>query len=277
MRRPGGRPAQPTVRSRTTAAATATASASSATDADRRAASLRVRDVGFAYPDGTPALRGVDLEIGRGERVALLGPNGAGKTTLVLHLNGIHLPARGAVEVAGMPVRRENLREIRRRVGIVFQDPDDQLFLPTVAQDVAFGPRNLGLPEPEVDERVQRALQAVGMAEVADRPPHHLSFGQRRRVAVATVLAMDPEILVLDEPSSNLDPASRRELAEILLGLGVTILMVTHDLPYALQLCPRSVIMSDGRIVADGPTRELLADAELLAAHRLELPFGMVL
>ncbi len=236
--------------------------------------SLLVEDLAFAYPDGHQALYGVDLRIDRGERVALLGPNGAGKTTLVLHLNGILRAGRGAVSVAGLPVDRANLQEIRRRVGIVFQDPDDQLFMPTVGEDVAFGPRNLGLPEAEVAARVAAALDQVGMAGFADRPPHHLSFGQRRRVAVATVLSMHPEILVLDEPSSNLDPAGRRELAEVLVGLPVTLLMVTHDLPYALQLCPRSVVLDGGTVAADGPTRELLADPDLLAAHRLELPYG---
>jgi cobalt/nickel transport system ATP-binding protein len=247
--------------------------------------SLHVRGVSYSYPDGHEALRGVDLSVARGERVALLGPNGAGKTTLVLHLNGI-LPgasaahtgdAAGVVEVAGLTVDARDrgvLTEIRRRVGIVFQDPDDQLFMPTVAEDVAFGPANLGLRGADLAERVEEALRAVGMTEHRERAPHHLSFGQRRRVAVATVLAMRPEILVLDEPSSNLDPASRRELSEILRELPVTVLMVTHDLPYAMELCGRSVILDQGRIVADGPTGELLADAELLARHRLELPFG---
>jgi energy-coupling factor transporter ATP-binding protein EcfA2 len=159
-------------------------------------------------------------------------------------------------------------------VGIVFQDPDDQLFMPTVGEDVAFGPRNLGLPEAEVAARVDDALAQVGMAGSADRAPHHLSFGQRRRVAVATVLSMHPEILVLDEPSSNLDPAGRRELAEVLESLPVTLLMVTHDLPYAMQLCPRSVVLDGGAVVADGRTRDLLADQPLLARHRLELPYG---
>ena len=235
---------------------------------------LEVDGVAFAYPDGHQALFGVGFSIGRGERVALLGPNGAGKTTLVLQCNGVLLPGAGRVTVAGLPVASEHLREIRRRVGIVFQDPDDQLFMPTVAEDVAFGPANLGLRGPELEARVKAALAAVGMEGHAGRPPHHLSFGQRRRVAVATVLAMEPEILILDEPSSNLDPASRRELAEIVTGLDITILMVTHDLPYALQLCPRSLIMNGGTITADGPTAALLADAELLAANRLELPFG---
>ena len=235
---------------------------------------LVVRDLRFAYPDGRQALAGVDLTVGPGERVALLGPNGAGKTTLVLQLNGVLLAGAGRVTVAGLPVAPEHLREIRRRVGIVFQDPDDQLFMPTVAEDVAFGPANLGLHGAELETRVKGALAAVGMEEHAARPPHHLSFGQRRRVAVATVLAMEPEVLVLDEPSSNLDPASRRELAEIVESLDITTLMVTHDLPYALQLCPRSLIMNGGTISADGPTADLLADTDLLAANRLEPPFG---
>jgi cobalt/nickel transport system ATP-binding protein len=237
-------------------------------------ASLKVAGLAFAYPDGYQALFGVDLEIQRGERVALLGPNGAGKTTLVLHLNGLLAGGVGSVEVAGLPVEKENYSEIRRRVGVVFQDPDDQLFMPNVHDDVAFGPANLGLAGEELEARVHEALDLVGMAEFADRPPHHLSFGQRRRVAVATVLAMRPEILVLDEPSSNLDPASRRELADILRSLDITVLMVTHDLPYALELCPRSVILSGGVIVADGNTRDLLLNDPLMRAHRLELPFG---
>jgi cobalt/nickel transport system ATP-binding protein len=244
--------------------------------------SLEVAGLAFAYPDGHQALRGVDLRVEAGERVALLGPNGAGKTTLVLHLNGILRAGAGRVQVAGMEVAPPHLREIRRRVGIVFQDPDDQLFMPTVGEDVAFGPTNFGVRGPALRERVDQALAAVGMGEHRDRSPLHLSGGQRRRVALATVLACRPEILVLDEPSSNLDPVARRELADVLLGLrdrgrGTSMLMVTHDLPYALQLCPRSVILDGGVVVADGPTRELLADAELLARHRLELPFGFTL
>ncbi|WP_020525465.1 energy-coupling factor ABC transporter ATP-binding protein [Catelliglobosispora koreensis] len=244
--------------------------------------SLDITDLHYSYPDGHQALHGVNLSVSEGERVALLGPNGAGKTTLVLHLNGIlpapNMPgAQGSVTVGGLkadPRDRAALAEIRRRVGLVFQDPDDQLFLPTVREDVAFGPANLGLKGAELDARVDDALAWVGMTEVKDRAPHHLSLGQRRRVAVATVLAMDPQLLVLDEPSSNLDPQARRELAEILLNLPVTMLMVTHDLPYALQLCERSVILDEGRIAADGPTREILSDTALLAKHRLELPFG---
>ncbi|MYT72681.1 ATP-binding cassette domain-containing protein [Streptomyces sp. SID8367] len=237
-------------------------------------ASLDVSGLAFAYPDGHQALFGVDFSVARGERVALLGPNGAGKTTLVLHLNGILTGGAGTVQVAGMPVDKRNMAEIRRKVGIVFQDPDDQLFMPTVREDVAFGPAAAGMKGAELEARVHKALSLVGMAEFADRPPHHLSFGQRRRVAVATVLAMEPEILVLDEPSSNLDPASRRELADILRSLDVTVLMVTHDLPYALELCPRALILSGGVIAADGPTGDLLMDEDLMRDHRLELPFG---
>lgn len=241
------------------------------------APSISVTGLTFEYPDGNAALNGVDLRIARGERVALLGPNGAGKTTLVLHLNGILQPVAGTVAVAGRtidPRDRDGLRAIRAAVGIVFQDPDDQLFMPTVGDDVAFGPANHGLSGSELSARVDEALELVGMQPFRDRAPHHLSFGQRRRVAVATVLAMRPEILVLDEPSSNLDPASRRELAAILRSLDTTLLMVTHDLPYAVQLCERSVVLSEGRIVADGATIDVLADADLLAQYRLELPEG---
>jgi cobalt/nickel transport system ATP-binding protein len=235
---------------------------------------LRVSGLFYEYPDGTAALQGVDLVVATGERVAILGPNGAGKTTLMLHLNGLLSPSRGVVAVAGEEVRPETFKSVRQKVGLVFQDPDDQLFMPTVRQDVAFGPANAGASPQELDLIVDRALTQVDMLDSADRPPHHLSLGQRRRVAIATVLAGDPSILVFDEPSSNLDPTSRREVAEVLLELRRTTLMVTHDLAYALQVCPRSVILSDGRIVADGPTLQILSDDELLAEHRLELPYG---
>ena len=241
------------------------------------APSLQISNLAFAYPDGNQALFGVNLTIKKGERVALLGPNGAGKTTLVMHMNGIHPTMQGEVRVAGELVdvkNKESLKSIRSKVGIVFQDPDDQLFMPTVGEDIAFGPYNMGIRGDELNAVVDEALTQVGMLEFKDRAPHHLSFGQRRRVAVATVLAMKPEILVMDEPSSNLDPASRRELADVVRSLDVTIVMVTHDLPYAMELCERSVILSGGVIVADADTEKILKDSALLAANRLELPVG---
>ena len=223
---------------------------------------IRARDLRHTYPNGVVALDGVSLDVQTGERVAILGPNGAGKTTLMLHLNGL---LTGDVTVAdGTPVRRA--------VGLVFQDPDDQLFMPTVREDVAFGPLNLKLGD--VERRVSEALQAVRMDAHAGRAPHQLSLGQKRRVAIATVLAMNPRVLVLDEPSANLDPRTRRELMELLAELDRTLLIVTHDLPLAGRLCERAVILSAGRIVADGPCLELLADTELLVAHDLELPEG---
>ncbi len=236
---------------------------------------IDIRGLGFRYPDGTTALVDIDMHIHAGERVALLGPNGAGKTTLILHMNGIHLPQSGTVTVSGLPVDHDGLLDIRRRVGIVFQDPDDQLFMPTVREDVAFGPANLGLEGRELDERVDQALAMVEVADLADRPPNHLSFGQKRRVAIAGVMAMRPEILILDEPTSNLDPASRADLTEILNDLAVTRMIVTHDLLYALETCDRSIILEAGRIVADGPTWDILGDEELLDAHRLGLPGGL--
>lgn len=239
--------------------------------------SLLIEELAFAYPDGNQALFGVNLRVERGERVALLGPNGAGKTTLVMHMNGIHPAEHGSVSVAGeiIDTKDKDLsRRIRGKVGVVFQDPDDQLFMPTVGQDVAFGPYNAGLRGLELEKAVKEALELVGMSEFIDRPPHHLSFGQRRRVAVATVLAMKPEILVMDEPSSNLDPAARRELAEIITSLDVTLLMVTHDLPFAYELCQRAVILSAGVVAADDEISSVLANKQLLNAHRLELPKG---
>ena len=242
--------------------------------------SLEIFGLAYAYPDGNQALYGVNLAINQGERVALLGPNGAGKTTLVLHLNGIIPTMQGQVRVAGEVVdskNAESIKSVRHKVGIVFQDPDDQLFMPTVGQDVAFGPYNAGLRGSELERAVNEALELVGMSEFIDRPPHHLSFGQRRRVAVATVLAMKPEILVMDEPSSNLDPAARRELAEIITSLNITLLMVTHDLPFANELCQRAVILSAGVVAADDEISRVLSDKQLLTAHRLELPKGFSL
>ena len=235
---------------------------------------LHVEDLAYAHPGGRQVLFGVGLTVRRRERVALLGPNGAGKTTFVLHLNGILRGGHGRIEVSGLEVAEPNLREIRRRVGIVFQDPDDQLFMPTVRDDVAFGPANLGVRGDALEQRVADALGQVGMAGAQDQAPHHLSAGERRRVALATVLAMEPDLLVLDEPSAHLDPAARRDLAAVLGTLEVTLLMVTHDLPYAAELCKRAALLDGGVIVADGPIGEVLGDRELLDAHRLALPRG---
>jgi cobalt/nickel transport system ATP-binding protein len=227
----------------------------------------------FRYPNGVTGLAGVDLSVRHGERVAVLGPNGAGKTTLMLHLNGL-LAGEGELSVAGIDVGRGDARELRARVGLVFQDPDDQLFMPTVREDVAFGPLNLGATPTQALARVAGALREVRMEHVAERAPHQLSLGQRRRVAIATVLAMEPSLLVLDEPSASLDPRARRELLEMLGRLSQTLLVVTHDLPFAAELCERAVVLSGGRVVADGRCLDILRDEALLAAHDLELPAG---
>jgi cobalt/nickel transport system ATP-binding protein len=234
---------------------------------------IEARDVRYRYPNGVVGLDGVDLSVQHGERVAVLGPNGAGKTTLMLHLNGL-LSGSGSLSVAGVRVGEGDARDLRARVGLVFQDPDDQLFMPTVREDVAFGPLNLGLSRAEACARVDEALTAVRMEHVADRAPHQLSLGQRRRVAIATVLAMRPSLLVLDEPSANLDPRARRELLEVLDAVATTMLVVTHDLPFAASLCSRAVVLSAGQIVADDSCPAILGDEELLARHDLELPAG---
>jgi len=234
---------------------------------------IDVHDLRYVYPDGTTALDGVSLHVGAGESVGLVGPNGAGKSTLILHLNGF-LHGEGLVRIHGRELTRHALREVRRMVGVVFQDPDDQLFMPTVFDDVAFGPLNLGLSEEEVRGRVAAALAAVGCSGLEGKAPHHISAGQKRAAAIATVLAMRPDILVMDEPSSNLDPRSRRKLIALLGGLPITKIVASHDLDLILDLCPRCVVLDAGRVVADGPTEELFADDELLLAHGLERPLS---
>jgi cobalt transport protein ATP-binding subunit len=232
-----------------------------------------LQNVTYTYPDGTTALAGVTLRAGRGERVALVGPNGAGKSTLLLHLNGL-LRGSGEVTVAGIPVTDGRLDEVRLKVGLVFQDPDDQLFMPTVFDDVAFGPLNMDLGRPEVERRVEEALREVDMLYAVERSSHHLSFGERKRVCVATVLAMSPEVLALDEPTTNLDPRHRRELIEILGDLGQTMVVATHDLDAVLDLCERVVLLDMGKVAADGPAEQILGDQALLEAHSLELPLS---
>jgi cobalt transport protein ATP-binding subunit len=234
--------------------------------------SIELRHVHFSYPDGFEALKGVDLLIDPGERVALVGPNGAGKSTLMLTLNGIHVPSHGSVTVGGVVVDRSTVKRIRAAVGLVFQDPDDQLFNPTVFEDVAFGPIHMGMPAGEIHERVERALAAVGMAGSERRVPHRLSLGQRKRVAIATVLSMSPTILAFDEPSAGLDPRGRRELIGVLRSLPQTELVSTHDMRLVAELFGRTVVMDAGVVVADGPTAEILADEALLEAHGLERP-----
>ena len=229
---------------------------------------LRISDLSYRYPDGTRALWGVNLTVRRDESVAIIGPNGAGKSTLALHLNGI-LTGDGRVEVMGLEVSKKNIREVRSRIGLVFQDPDDQLFSPTVREDVAFGPLNQRL-EPELVERaVKRALEWVGMAGSEQRSPHHMSFGEKKRVALATVLSMDPAILVLDEPASNLDPRGRRDFIELIKSLRTTKLIITHDLEMAREVCGRVVVMDSGTVVADGSTSSVLSDGALLERHGL--------
>ncbi len=229
---------------------------------------IKVDGLSFRYPDGQPALTDIRLTIYHGESVALIGPNGAGKSTLLLHLNGI-LHSDGAVKVFGRPVDDKNLRWVRSRVGLVFQNPDDQLFSPTVFDDVAFGPINMGYSEAEVRRCVARALDSVGMTGYERRSPHHLSVGEKKRIAIATVLSMTPQILVIDEPTSNLDPGSKWSLIELLRGLSVTKIIATHDLELVQALCPRVVVLDDGCVVTDGATDRILADKPLLVTHRL--------
>jgi cobalt/nickel transport system ATP-binding protein len=236
---------------------------------------VAVEALSYRYHDGTEALRGVSFRIATGECVALLGPNGSGKSTLLLHLNGLlpEIPPRnGTVKILGDSVTRKNLETVRRRVGLVFQNPDDQLFCPTVREDVAFGPRQLGWPASEIQARVRQALAQVGLAGFEPRSTHHLSHGEKRRVCLAGVLACAPQVLALDEPTSDLDPRGRREFKALLSRMPATKLIATHDLELAVELCPRAIILDRGRIVADGCTVELLNEEPLMLAHGLERP-----
>jgi cobalt transport protein ATP-binding subunit len=233
---------------------------------------VQLEHVHFSYPDGFEALRGIDIAIDRHEKVAIVGPNGAGKSTLLLHLNGIFLPSHGRVRVAGSEIDRSSVRRVRAEVGLVFQDPDDQLFSPTVFEDVAFGPLHMGVTDADIHGRVERALAAVGMTGLERRMPHRLSLGQRKRVALATVLSMNPSVLVFDEPSAGLDPRGRRELIALIRSLDQLVIVSTHDMRLVAEVFGRTIVMDEGLVVADGPTAEVLADDRLLEAHGLERP-----
>ncbi len=233
---------------------------------------LEIKGLFFTYPDGHEALRGVDWEVDQGECLGLVGPNGAGKSTLLLHLNGLIPCAQGEVRVLGEPLDKQNLPWVRRKVGLVFQNPDDQLFCPTLFEDVAFGPLNSRVPAAEIPGRVAAALKQVGLEGFEDRSPHHLSVGEKRKGSLATILSMDPEIIVLDEPSGNLDPRSRRDLIRLLASFPQTRIVATHDLEMVLQLCDRVAVMGGGRVVAVGKPGEVLADEGLLQSEGLELP-----
>ena len=237
---------------------------------------IDVDNISFTYPDGHAVLKGLSCQIRQGEKVALIGPNGAGKSTFMSHLNGVQLATSGRVVIDGIEVGKTTLREVRRKVGIVFQDPDDQLFCPTVFDDVAFGPLNLGLDKAEIEARVKEALHVVGLEGFEERSSFHLSFGERKRLALATVLSYQPEILVFDEPSTNMDPMNRRKLINWLKQSDKTILLCTHDLDIALEVCDRCMMLTDGRIIADGPSKKILYDRQLLEENKLELPLALM-
>ncbi|MCD6476037.1 MAG: ABC transporter ATP-binding protein [Anaerolineaceae bacterium] len=230
---------------------------------------ISTRDLSYAYPDGQIALQSINLTIHRGEKVGLMGANGAGKSTLLLHLNGIFAATSGEIKVDGMSVGKKNIQKIRSFIGLVFQNPDDQLFSPTVYDDVAFGPLYAGLSKQKIEESVQFALSAVGMADYCERSPYHLSSGEKKRIAIATVLSMHPEILVLDEPSAGLDPRGRRELIEWLQAQPQTLLIASHDMDLVQQITQRTIILNHGRIVADGATQTILSDTPLLFEYGL--------
>lgn len=236
---------------------------------------VEAQDLHYTYPDGTVGLDGVSFRISHGESVALVGENGAGKSTLLLHLNGYLSPAKGAVRIGDSFLNQKNLNIIRRTVGMVFQNPDDQLFMPTVFEDVAFGPLNLGFSKVEVERKVAEALKTVGVEHLSKRPPYKLSQGEKRSVSIATVLAMSPDILVMDEPTSSLDPQARRRIIELLKTFHHSKVIATHDLDMALDLCERTIVIHRGKVVGDGPTQEIFQNEELLRSSCLEKPLRM--
>ncbi len=236
---------------------------------------VQAENLHYTYPDGTIGLNNINFKIHHGESVALVGSNGAGKSTLLLHLIGSLTSTKGSIRIGDYPLNKKNLKAVRRSVGMVFQDPDDQLFMPTVFDDVAFGPINLGLPEAEVEERVMEALNTVGVSHLIKRSPHKLSGGEKRAVAIAAVIATMPDILIMDEPSSNLDPLSRRRLINLLKTFKHTKIVATHDLDMALELCERTIVLHKGEIIADDETKRLFLDDTLLAMSGLEKPLTM--
>ena len=237
---------------------------------------IEMKDIKYVYPDGYTALDSVNLKIVRGERVAILGPNGAGKSTLLMVANGLFTPSKGRVSVLGTPIDKDNLYRVRMKVGLVFQDPDDQLFCPTLWEDITFGPLNMGLPEEEVTRRAKDALRGVGLEGYEEKPPHHLSVGEKKKAAIAAVLALKPEILILDEPTANLDPKSRTELAKLVNSLyeeqKITLIMATHDVDFVPKIADRIYVLNKGRIVAEGPVREVFSNFEIMAEANLEPP-----
>ncbi|MCD6231925.1 ABC transporter ATP-binding protein [Candidatus Aerophobetes bacterium] len=236
---------------------------------------ISIRNLEYIYPDGTKALEDINLDIFKDESVGLIGPNGAGKSSLLLHLNGILRGTKGAVKVLGMEIEDKNLAKIRQKVAIVFQEPDDQLFMPTVFDDVAFGPLNLGYSKEKVKERVKKALKKVRMEDYEDKCSHHLSLGEKRKVSIATVLSMDPEILILDEPTISLDPRARRELIEFLKELNMTKIIAGHDLELIVEICSRVVLLDEGKIITNGNPREVLRNRSLMELHGLEVPLSL--
>jgi cobalt/nickel transport system ATP-binding protein len=237
---------------------------------------VRITRLSYTYPDGTKALEGIDLDVAQGERIAIVGPSGAGKSTLLLHLNGVLEGSTGTVRIMGLNLEPANLRQIRRQVGLLFQDPNDQLFCPTVFEDIAFGPLNLSVPRDEIPRRVEKALADAGLDyAMRTRTSHHLSLGERRRVSLAAVLAMEPAILGMDEPTSNLDPRNRRHLIDVIRGLNATMIIAAHDLELVLDVCTRTVLMDKGKIWADRETVSMLSDAPLMDSHGLEVPLSL--
>ncbi|MCL2818910.1 MAG: ATP-binding cassette domain-containing protein [Actinomycetia bacterium] len=238
------------------------------------ATAIEVKDLSYHYPDGTQALDDVSFLIEHGKRVALLGPNGAGKSTLISHLNGITLAQTGQVAIEDVPITEKTVHDVRTRVGVVFQDPDNMLFMTSIGDDISFGPLNMKLPADEVARRVDRALEAMGIAELRDKPGMHTSFGQKKRAALASVLSMEPAVLILDEPTSNLDPRAKREMTQLVSDLDVTLVIATHDMDLAWAMCDTALVLDEGRVVAHGPADEIMTDEDLMLEHGLEVPLA---